>query len=37
VASRLECSTAMPTDHEVEQLMRERINGDQVTGEQVSA
>lgn len=37
VASRLECSTAMPTDHEVEQLMRERINGDQVTAEQVSA
>ncbi len=32
VASRLECSTAMPTPHEVEQLM-----GEQVTGEQVSA
>ena len=37
VASRLECSTAMPTDHEVEQLMRGRINGDHVTAEQVSA
>ena len=31
VASRLECSTAMPTAHEVEQLI-----GEQVTGEQVS-
>ena len=25
VASRLECSTAMPTEHEVEQLMREQV------------
>jgi len=32
VASRLECSTAMPTDREVERLM-----GEQVSGEQVSA
>ena len=37
VASRLECSTAMPTDHEVEQLIRDRINGDHVTAGQVSA
>ena len=31
VASRLECSTAMPTDQEVEQLMRERVSGAQVS------
>ena len=30
VASRLECSTAMPTGHEVEQLMQEKVFGDQV-------
>ena len=30
VASRLECSTAMPTAHEVEQLMREQVTGEQV-------
>ena len=27
VASRLECSTAMPTDHEVERLMLELVHG----------
>jgi len=27
VASRLECSTAMPTDHEVERLMQELVHG----------
>jgi 5-dehydro-2-deoxygluconokinase len=42
VASRLECSTAMPTNHEVEQLMQDQVEQDpveqnQVTGEQVSA
>jgi len=37
VASRLECSTAMPTAHEVEQLIGEQVTGEQVTGEQVSA
>jgi len=31
VASRLECSTAMPTDHEVELLMGDRITADQVS------
>jgi 5-dehydro-2-deoxygluconokinase len=30
VASRLECSTAMPTSHEVERLLREHANGEQV-------
>jgi 5-dehydro-2-deoxygluconokinase len=28
VASRLECSTAMPTDHEVERLLTEVRNDD---------
>ncbi len=37
VASRLECSTAMPTAHEVEQLIGEQLTGEQLTGEQVSA
>ena len=36
VASRLECSTAMPTAHEVEQLIGEQVTGEQVTGEQVT-
>ena len=31
VASRLECSTAMPTDREVERLMREQVSGEQVS------
>ena len=31
VASRLECSTAMPTHHEVERLMGEHAIGDQVS------
>jgi len=31
VASRLGCSTAMPTDQEVEQVMRERVIGEQVS------
>ena len=37
VASRLECSTAMPTNHEVDQLMGDQMMGDQSGGEQVSA
>jgi 5-dehydro-2-deoxygluconokinase len=31
VASRLECSTAMPTDHEVEALMQGQVTGDEVS------
>jgi len=32
VASRLECSTAMPTDHEVEQLMgRQQVSSSEAT------
>jgi len=38
VASRLECSTAMPTDDEVEQLMGEQPQGpEQATNKEVSA
>jgi 5-dehydro-2-deoxygluconokinase len=37
VASRLQCSTAMPTVPEVEQLIQDRVVRDQVTGRQVSA
>ena len=42
VASRLECSSAMPADHEVEQLMRDQVDQvdqvvEQVTDEQESA
>ena len=37
VASRLECSTAMPTGDEVEQLMRDQVMRVQVNNEQESA
>ena len=36
VASRLECSTAMPSEREVEQLMGDQATGDQATGDQVA-